>query len=266
MSAPTVLPWTWQEVQTECERRDPVLLSQRAGIIPDAWQARVLRSKSQRILLNCSRQSGKSTITSVLALHTAIHNPESLILMMSRAERQSGELFRKFMTSYNRLGRPIAARAESALQLELVNGSRVVALPGKEETTRSFSAVTLLLIDEASRVDDGLYRSVRPMLAVGGGRLVGLSSPWGKRGWWYEAWASDEPWDRYEVKAEECPRIPAEFLAEEKRELPAAWYRQEYGCEFMDTSDQLFRLEDIEASLVDDVEPLFSGLFLAGSE
>jgi hypothetical protein len=31
------------------------------GLEPDAWQERLLRSTSDRVLLNCCRQSGKST-------------------------------------------------------------------------------------------------------------------------------------------------------------------------------------------------------------
>jgi hypothetical protein len=56
---------------------------QKLGFDPDSWQAEVLRSSNKRILLNCSRQSGKSTITSVLALHTATYQPGSLILCLS---------------------------------------------------------------------------------------------------------------------------------------------------------------------------------------
>jgi hypothetical protein len=38
------------------------------GMEPDPWQERLLRSGSARILLNCSRQSGKSTMSAVIAL------------------------------------------------------------------------------------------------------------------------------------------------------------------------------------------------------
>jgi len=191
---------------------DPVRLSQAAGIDPDPWQARLLRSTSRRLLLNCSRQSGKSTTTGVLAMHTALYDPGALVLLLSPGERQSGELFRKCLDVYRALGQPVPARSIGALHLELGNGSRIVALPGKEETTRSFSGVALLAIDEAARVPDDLYKSVRPMLAVSGGRLICMSTPFGKRGFYYESWISDEAWERYEVPAAECPRIPPEFL------------------------------------------------------
>ena len=98
---------------------DPVVFSRQAGITPDPWQARVLRSKAPRLLLNCSRQSGKSTTVGSLALHTAFYQAPALILLLSPGQRQSGELFRKVTDCYKRLGRPVPAESESALRLEL---------------------------------------------------------------------------------------------------------------------------------------------------
>lgn len=149
--------------------------------------------------------------------------------------------------------------AESALRLELRSptgetGSRIISLPGKEQTIRGYSGVDLLVVDEAARVSDDLYYSVRPMLAVSGGRLIALSTPFGTRGWWYEAWRSDEPWERYEVPATECPRISAEFLEEEQRNMGEWWYRQEYLCEFLDAQTAAFRHEDIQRMFDGEVE------------
>ncbi len=239
---------------------DPVRLMERAGIMPDPWQADLLRSGAQRILLNASRQSGKSTTVGGLAVHTALYEPDSLVLLVSAALRQSTELFRKCLDIYRGAGRPVPAEAETKLTLELENGSRLVSLPGKEGTIRSYSGVRLLVLDEASRVPDDLYYAVRPMLAVSGGRLVALSTPWGKRGWWYEAWEhGGATWHRVRVPAEQCPRIPPEFLAEERATMPDLFYRSEYGCEFTDTVDQVFRTEDVQAAITAEVAPLFGG-------
>ncbi len=233
---------------------DPVRLSQAAGITPDAWQASVLRSSAPRLLLNCSRQSGKSTTVGTLAMHTALYVPHALVLIVSPSKRQSEELFRKCLHLYRALGRPAPALSEGALHLELENGSRIVALPGKEDTIRAFSGVTLLAIDEAARVEDDLYRSVRPFLAVSGGRLVAMSTPFGKRGWWHKEWTEGGPgWERYEVPATECPRIPPEFLAEERRSLGPFWFRQEYECQFSENGEQLFSYEMVTAAITPDV-------------
>jgi hypothetical protein len=51
---------------------------------------------------------------------------------------------------------------DNTISLEFPNQSRIVGLPGNETTTRGFSAVSLLLVDEASRVSDDLYKAIRP--------------------------------------------------------------------------------------------------------
>lgn len=236
-------------------RLDPVQMAYAASMEPDPWQARFLRSRSSRVLLNCSRQVGKSTTTGTLSIHTAFYNPGSLILLLSPSMRQSQELFRKCLDVYRALDRPISPQAENALSLELDNGSRIVSLPGKEGTIRGMSGVRLLVIDEASRVPDALYMSVRPMLAVSGGRLVLLSSPFGTRGFFYEAWKQRANWDYYQIPATECPRISSEFLAEEKQNMGEWWFQQEYMCQFLDAQGSAFRSEDIDRIICEGVEP-----------
>ena len=121
----------------------------------------------------------------------------------------------------------------TAEELHLTNGSRVVCLPCREETIRGYSGVGLLVIDEAARVPDELYRAVCPMLAVSDGRLICLSTPYGKRGFFHHAWANGgADWHRIAVTADEVPRIKPAFLAAERRDKPEHWIRQEYYCAF----------------------------------
>lgn len=223
----------------------PVALAECAGITLDPWQEEMVSSRSSRLLLNCSRQIGKSTTTGVLATYTALHK-KSLVLLLSPSLRQSQELFRKCLDVYRASGRPIPANAENALSLELDTGSRIVSLPGKEATIRGMSGVDLLIIDESSRVPDALYKSVRPMLAVSHGRLVLLSSPFGTRGFFYEEWKRRHNWHYFEIPATECPRISKEFLEEERESMGEWWFQQEYMCQFMDAQTAAFRAADIE--------------------
>src|ERR671932_1594223 len=85
---------------------DPALLVRQAGITPDDWQARALRSPVSRMLLNCSRQSGKSTVSAALAVHTALYESGSLVLLLSPSLRQSQELFRKCLDFYRAAHQP----------------------------------------------------------------------------------------------------------------------------------------------------------------
>jgi hypothetical protein len=234
-------------------RGDPTGLMTLAGMAPDAWQERLLRSEATEMLLLCSRQSGKSTLAAALALRAAMLKPRSLVLVLSPSQRQSGELFRKVVDLFRALGRPVGVAAQSALRMELVNGSRVVSLPGDEKNIRCFSGVALLVIDEAARVADSLYYAVRPMLAVSHGRLVALSTPYGKRGWFHDEFHGEGDWERVKVTAPECPRITAEFLRKEERKIGPRWFRQEYLCSFEDTVDAVFSHEDIMAAFSDSV-------------
>jgi hypothetical protein len=229
------------------------------GIVPDPWQGDLLRSTAPRVLLNCARQSGKSTMAGVVALHRALTVPGSLVLILAPAERQAKELFSKVAKAYHALGHVIPAESYRKLGMELTNGSRIEALPGTEKTVRGFSGVDLLVVDEASRVADDLYYAVRPMLAISGGRLMLLSTPYGKRGVFFEEWdgGDSSAWERYEVPASQCPRIPNIFLEEERLALPAWIYRQEYECSFEETEDQVFSHELVSAAITDEVTPLF---------
>ena len=210
---------------------DPVELCRNLEMQPDPWQIDVLRSRSPRILLNAARQSGKSTVAALLALHVALFQRGSTVLVLSPGQRQSKLLFDKSVQAYRSLGRPLVSESESALSLRLENGSQLVALPGSAPLIRGYS-VRLLVIDEASRVPDDVYAAVRPALAVSGGKVIAISTPSGQRGWWYEAWTSKvETWQRFEIPATQCPRISKEFLDAERLSNP--FFESEYMCSFV---------------------------------
>ena len=143
---------------------------------------------------------------------------------------------------------------DNKLSMTVKGGGRVLSLPGSEATIRGFSGATLIVEDEASRVPDELYMAIRPMLAVSNGRLVALSTPWGKRGWWFEAWEQGETWQRVHITAHDCPRIPAAFLEEERQNMGEWWFTQEYMCTFLDAQSSAFRREDIDRAFSKEIE------------
>lgn len=244
----------------ERERSDAVLMAQRAGIVPDPWQSDLLRSDSKQLILNCSRQSGKSSVSAILGLHTALYQDNSLVLLLSPSLRQSQELFKKVKDFLSAIDSPMLPQIteESALRLQFDNGSRIIALPGSEQTVRGFSAVSLLVIDEAAACEEALFFSVKPMLATSGGRIILLSTPRGRRGFFYDIWSSGgRDWMRTEITAYQCSRISPEWLANEKRTMPDFWFKQEFECQFLETLDSVFSYADIEAALDPNVKPLF---------
>jgi len=226
----------------------------RIGFLPDSTQERILKSRAKRGILNCCRQWGKSTVAAAKAVERAYRTPRSLILVASPGERQSSLLVGKAREFVRALG--LRARGDAA-SVVLPNGSEIVGLPGTEATTRGYSAVSLLIFDEASRVLDEQYKALLPTLAVSDGDLWLLSTPYGKRGFFYEAWEHGGPeWERVTVAATECNRISKGFLETARRDMGSAWFAQEYLCSFVDNEGSVFGRDVVERALDDAVEPL----------
>jgi hypothetical protein len=236
---------------------DAVNMMEALGLDADPWQRAALRSQSDRILMVCVRQGGKSTTTAVMGLHTAIFEPDSLVLLLAPSQRQSSELFQKIKLFYFVLGRPVPAEQETATMLALTNGSRIVCLPGSPDTIRCFSSPRLVIIDEAALTEDDLLVAVAPMLGVSRGRLVALSTPMGRRGWFFGTWETGTGWERFRATADDCPRIAPEFLAEQRQLLGDRWFRQEYMCSFEEMIDQVFSTESVLAAFSSTKPPLF---------
>lgn len=236
---------------------DPVAFSRSIGIDPDPWQAEVLRYEGKRLLLNCCRQSGKSTTTATKALHTALYKPKSLILLASPSLRQSQELFRKVRDALNALKDAPRLLEDNKLSLTLANYSRIVSLPGDQATVRGYSGVTLILEDEAAQVSDEFYQAILPMLIINKGQLVCMTTPYGKRGHFFEEWTNGgEEWKRIQITAQECPRMTAEQLEQQRRSMGDMFYRQEFECQFVDTVEQTFSYDSIQRAFSDDIQPL----------
>jgi hypothetical protein len=239
---------------------DPVLLARDCGITPDPWQAALLRDRPRRALLCCARQTGKSLCTALMALWTALYEAPALVAILSPSQRQSAEMFRSLMLLYSKLeGAPVLTQ-ESVLRAELSNGSRILSMPGTEKTVRGLSKVTLAILDEAARVEDELLAAVRPMLAVseGGGRLIALSTPFGRRGWFHNAWHNGgDGWTRVQVSAEDCPRITKEFLEEELKQLGAMRFSEEYQLAWLDSDEAVWNTAIIDAAFTEEVRPLW---------
>lgn len=237
---------------------DPVEFSRYIGINPDPWQAEVLRSEHKRVMLNCSRQSGKSTTTAIKALHTALYRPQSLILLASPTMRQSQELFRKVKDGYNAMKERPALLEDNKLSMTLANGSRLISLPGDQGTVRGYSGVTMILEDEAAQVSDEFYQAILPMLIINNGTFIMMSTPFGKRGHFFEEWAAGgADWQRIEITADMCPRITEAQLEAQRRSLGDMFFRQEFCCEFVDTEDQAFKYDLIQRAFDESVQPLF---------
>ena len=226
----------------------PVEFAMSVGIEPDPWQVEVLASDHPRKILCCGRQTGKSTVGAVLAIHKALTKPGSTVLCVAPGERQAKLIFKKAARFYEMAGYPLPAHSRRMTGLELSNGSVIEALPAVERTTRGYS-VDLLVVDEAGAVADMDYHGILPALIATQGEQVLLSTPRGKRGFFHEIWHGAEDWQRMLVRSDEVGRIRPEDLGVFRSSMPEQFFRQEFFCEWLDTEGSLFSYDDIQAAL-----------------
>jgi hypothetical protein len=239
---------------------DPPLFAEAVGINCDPWQHDLLSKMPRRALLCCSRQSGKSTITAIVALHVALFTTGALCVIVSPSQRQSAEMLRTIKMLYAKLVGVPALASESVLKIEFESGSRILALPSTESTIRGLSSVALLVVDEAARVPADLIAACKPMLAVSDGHLIMLSTPAGRRGTFFDLWhATDDSdeWLRVAVPASRCPRISAAFLESEKKELGQVRYSEEYELAWVDNDTMAFSSSIIADAFTNEVAPLW---------
>jgi hypothetical protein len=228
-------------------------------LTPEPWQEKFLKSgEDERVLFLCTRQGGKSTVTAASTLYEAVFFSNRLILIVAPRFRQAQETFNKVRVGYRRARKFCGFKKKTTTELHLNNDSRIVALPGEGDNIRGFSGAYKIIIDEASRVHDDLYKSIKPMIASSKGSVLLLSTPFGQRGFFYQSYKDFETWKRYTVTAErfgsygvefnpdttfECKRITKEFIQETVREIGDLWVRQEFYCEFTASELQVFSHE-----------------------
>jgi hypothetical protein len=244
--------------------RDAPAIAKYLGLKLDPWQLRVLATEAHDILLLVTRQGGKGEVATLLALDGILNNRNYTVLIVSKAERQAKRLLKRIKNRYAQLAMTSEPTVDTATELALPNGSSVLAVPGSEETIRGIDAVDLLIVDEASVVPDDLYAAVVPMLATTDGRQVLMSTPRGKRGFFWREWAEGgDEWHREVITWREIPRFSASWIERQRRRLGEYLFSQEFECVFVDDETQYFSSALVSAALSDEVQPL--GLPMLGA-
>lgn len=226
---------------------------------PDPKQAEILDAPDPHLLLLCTRQFGKTTLTALKALHFALRHPATLTVVASPTARRSGEWILTLRRFLETLGLPLRRDGIHPFSAVLPNRSRLIGLPGCIHSNRGYPA-HLLIIDEAAFVDDELYRVLTPCLAATGGAQWLISSAGSELGFFYEQWHQSEiSWRRFQVTADQCPRIRPEFLARERQLIGDASFEQEFFCRFQSPPEAPITRELLERTLDAAYRPINQG-------
>jgi hypothetical protein len=219
-----------------------------------SWQEDLLCDMEHDWIVDVHRQGGKSKIAAVATLWRCLYHPGSLSLLCSAGQRQAQEVLGVAVAMYRRIGMPIVAIGENASSLTLENQSRIISLPSTAATVRGYSP-DFVVVDEAAQCSDELfYGALRPMQLVSGANIWLLSTPFGKRGFFFREWTEGgDRWRRVKVTADQCPRIDREFLEAERR--TNLFFAAEYMAEFTEVSaERVFSDAEIEALFREEVE------------
>ena len=104
---------------------------------------------------------------------------------------------------------------------------------------------------------DSVYQAALPFLAATDGQLWLMSTPKGKRGFFYNEWVSpDSGWLKLHSDVTGAPHIKPAFIARQRESQPHDVFREEYYCEFRDPDGQLFPTHEIDAAFIDGFGPI----------
>ena len=213
-------------------RLDPTLWAKDVlGISPRMWQEQFLRvSRGQDVLVLTARQIGKTTAAAIAIAHTAIFKSGSVSVVACPAQRQSAELLRKVREMVLKGGAKLTS--DNVYGIELANGSRVLALPGSEESIRGLTVDGWIVVDEAAYVqDDNLIAALRPMRAQRPeARFIMLSTANSRTDPFWSAWETGgESWVRIQVTVDVDPTLYSQdYLDRERKELGEDRYKREF--------------------------------------
>lgn len=212
-------------------RLDPVLwVRDTLNVTPAPWQETFLRApQGASILALTARQVGKTTTAAWGVTHSMLFTPGSLSVIACPAQRQSAEAVRRVRAAL--IGAGAELDSDNVYGLELKNGSRVLALPGSDDSIRGLTVDGWIVADEAARLPTNLIAALRPMRARRPeARFAMLSTAWSRTDPFWTAWASDDPsWMRLQATADaDATPFSAEFLEQERCALGEDVFKREY--------------------------------------
>jgi len=199
------------------------------GVEPTAWQAQFLRAPlGASIIALTARQVGKTTVAAWAITHHMLFTPGGLSVIACPAQRQSAEAVRRVRENLTKIGAEL--KSVHVYGIELTNGSRVLALPGSDDSIRGLTVDGWIVADEAARLSNDLISALRPMRARRPqARFAMLSTAWSRSDPFWNVWADDDPsWMRLRATAEIPGLLPAEFLEQERRSMGEHVFMREY--------------------------------------
>ena len=223
---------------------------------PSPKQAQVLDDPAHRLILNCSRQWGKTTVIAIKALYEALHNERTTIMVLSRTKPLAALTIHKVREFAALLGirrRRFQGREHS---VQLPNGSAIFAIAHNAATAVG-NTVHIAIVDEAAVVEDDVFAAILPSISRTKGKLWLLSTPSGPSGMFYKIWHDHSlgHWTRVTATVDDIDYADKEVLHLETTLFPNR-ARQDFYCEFVQPPGRLVDPALLERLVNPNIEPI----------
>lgn len=202
----------------------------------------------KEIVMNTSRQAGKTSAATVIILHFALFNKNKDIAILANKGSQAREILSRIQMAYEYLPEFLKGGVEewNKGSVKFENGSKIVAAASSSTAIRGNSKA-MVYIDETAFVPnwDEFSASVLPVLSSGKeSRLILTSTPCGlnhfydycegakngTNGFWY----IEVPWDKVPGRDETWKQKTLAILKFDQQKFDV-----EYCCEFVGSSGTL---------------------------
>ena len=230
----------------------------------DKWQREVLEYTGNLVLCT-GRQVGKTTIMAIKAVEWMAAHPGHKIIIVSLTEDQAKLIIVMILNYAEKKYPHLLARGKdkpTQNKVILKNKSSALARPvgNTGDAIRGFTG-DILIIDEASRMPERVWTAGRPTLLTTAGKIWMCSTPFGKKGYFWEAFqnkagkyrvfhiSSEKVISKREISGSwsaEKRKEALKFLEDEKKTMTSLEYGQEYLGLFLEDLRQFFPDELID--------------------
>jgi hypothetical protein len=206
-----------------------------------------------------ARQIGWSTVVTGHCWWLTFFNSDREVLLISRGEREAGELLAKIKYAMQFLPEWMLARgpqvtSDSKQRIDFSNGSSIISLPSASNPARGFAGY-LVVVDEWAFLNnpEEAWSAIEPVADVGG-RIIGLSTANGWGNFFHNLWVGAETGVNQFSTMFHSWRAGGRddaWYETKKRTLPAWQLAQEYPDNpeeaFLKSGNPVFDLEKLHA-------------------
>lgn len=228
-----------------------------------AFQDLIINDTSKLIAVAISRQTGKSTMAVIKALHYILNNDNATVLVISKTLKQSMELIAKLKgliansplkDEINQLATGFDNKSEFYIKnKDKETYSRIISVPATD-SARGFTA-DLVIADEIAFWDNSeemFNEAILPTISETNGTIMMLSTPKGKIGVFYKAFEKSDIWSCYQFDWKICPHHTLERMDIFREQIGEFAFRQEYEASFEANQAAYFKMAHIKRAIDED--------------